>query len=250
MLVGSNERRYAWQDEGFNTFINAFSNERRYPGTNAYDGSLQSWRRIVQVGLDAPLMTAPDQLDPGALGAIGYDKPAIALLTLRNHVLGAATFDQAFREYTRRWAFKHPTPADFFRTIENVSGRDLTWFWRDWWYGTETLDLTLTKVVTRGEGKDREVVFEVMRNTAPIFPVEVRVKYDDGSTQDFAFPVEVWGRAPSITLTAGARARVVGARLWPDATVPDWDASNDVWGDAPRADDRRPVTIPKAGPGR
>jgi hypothetical protein len=250
MLVGSNERRYAWQDEGFNTFINAFSNERRYPGTNAYDGSLQSWRRIVQVGLDAPLMTAPDQLDPSALGAIGYDKPAIALLTLRNHVLGAETFDLAFREYTRRWAFKHPTPADFFRTVENVSGRDLTWFWRDWWYGTETLDLALTKVETRGEGKEREVMFEVMRNTAPVFPVEVRVKYDDGSTQDFSFPVEVWGRASSITLTAGARARVVGARLWPDGTVPDWDASNDVWGDAPRADERRPVTIPKARPGR
>ena len=245
MLVGSNERRYAWQDEGFNTYINAFSNERRYPGTNAYDAPVQSWRRIVSAGIDAPLMTAPDQIDPGALGLIGYEKPALALLTLRNHVLGADTFDRAFREYTRRWAFRHPTPGDFFRTIENVSGRDLSWFWRSWWYGTETLDLGIARVTMRGEGTAREVVLDVTRATNMILPVEVRLKYEDGSTEDLAFPVEAWGAGRSVQLVAAARGRVVGARLWPDGTVPDWKASDDTWGDAPRADGRRAVTIPK-----
>lgn len=246
MLVGSNERRYAWQDEGFNTFINAFSNERRYPGTNAYDGSLMSWGHVRSSGTDAPLMTAPDQLDPGALGAIGYDKPAIALLTLRNHVLGAEAFDRAFREYTRRWAFKHPTPADFFRTMENVSGRDLGWYWRTWWYSTETLDFSLTAVEMHGA----DVTLTVRRETSAAFPVEVRLKYADGTTEDLRFPVEAWGTSPTLRLTAPARARVTGARLWPDGTVPDWNAANDTWGSAPAADPRRAVTIPKGGTGR
>ena len=245
MLVGSNERRYAWQDEGFNTFINAFSNERRYPGTNAYDSGLAAWKHVSAAGLDTPLMTAPDQIDPAALGVVAYEKPALALLTLRNHVLGADTFDRAFREYTRRWAFKHPTPGDFFRTMENVSGRDLGWFWRSWWYTTAKLDLALVNVETRGSGADRTVVLEVARRTDVLFPPAVRLKYEDGSTEDIRFGVDVWARGASVSLTAPAKGRVVGARLWPDATVPDWNSANDTWGDAPRADKLGPVTIPK-----
>jgi len=242
MLVGSNERRYAWQDEGFNTYINAFSNERRYAGTSEYAGSLADWKQVVAVGIDSPLMTAPDRIDPAALGAIGYRKPAVTLLTLRNHVLGAETFDRAFREYTRRWAFKHPTPGDFFRTIENVSGADLSWFWRSWWYTTDKLDLAITSVETRGEGEARTVYLEVARKTGVIFPPAVRVKYEDGTTEDFRFPVDVWTRGTSTSLAAPARGKVVGARLWPDGTVPDWNATNDTWGDAPKADPPRPVT--------
>src|SRR5437868_7488683 len=134
MLVGSNERRYAWMDEGFNTYINAFSNERRYPGTSSYAAYLADWRAAVEQGTQAPLMTRPDWVDARALGAIAYRKPAVALLTLRNHVVGADAFDRAFREYARLWAFKHPAPGDFFRTIENVTGADLSWYWRAFWY--------------------------------------------------------------------------------------------------------------------
>lgn len=242
MLVGSNERRYAWQDEGFNTYINAFSNERRYAGTSAYAGSLAEWKHVVAAGIESPLMTAPDHIDLAALGAIGYRKPAITLLTLRNHVLGAAVFDRAFREYTRRWAFKHPTPGDFFRTIENVSGADLSWFWRSWWYTTDKLDLAITNVETRGDGDARMVYLEVARKTRVIFPPEMRVKYEDGTTEDFRFPVDVWARGASVSLAAPARGKVVGAWLWPDGTVPDWNAANDTWGDAPRATPPGPVT--------
>ncbi len=242
MLVGSNERRYAWQDEGFNTYINAFSNERRFPGTSEYAGSLADWKQVVAADIESPLMTAPDQIDPAALGAIGYRKPAVTLLTLRNHVLGAEAFDHAFREYTRRWAFKHPTPGDFFRTVENVAGADLSWFWRSWWYTTDKLDLAITGVETRGEGEARTVHLEVARKTGVIFPPAVRVKYEDGTSEDLKFPVDVWTRGASVSLSAPARGKVVGARLWPDATVPDWNAVNDTWGAAPKADTPRPVT--------
>ncbi|MEK6613104.1 MAG: M1 family metallopeptidase [Gemmatimonadota bacterium] len=242
MLVGSNERRYAWQDEGFNTYINAFSNERRFAGTSEYAGSLADWKQVVAADIESPLMTAPDHIDPEALGAIGYRKPAVTLLTLRNHVLGAETFDRAFREYTRRWAFKHPTPGDFFRTVENVAGADLSWFWRSWWYTTDKLDLAITSVETRGEGAARTVYLEVTRKTGVIFPPAVRVKYEDGTTEDLRFPVDVWARGASVSLAARARGKVTGARLWPDATVPDWNAANDAWGEAPKADTPRPVT--------
>ncbi|HJP60408.1 MAG TPA: M1 family metallopeptidase, partial [Gemmatimonadaceae bacterium] len=127
MIVGSNERRYAWMDEGFNTYLNAFATEARYPGQSAYPAYLKNWSDAVSAGTQSPLMTAPDNIDPSALGAIGYRKPAVVLLTLRNHVIGADAFDNAFREYIRAWVFKHPTPGDFFRSIENSTGEDLSW---------------------------------------------------------------------------------------------------------------------------
>ena len=123
MIVGSNERRYAWQDEGFNTYINAFALERRTPGTTPYPGYVDQ--------------LAPDGREPhrrAAHDAARSDRRARArcarlpeagasvLLALRDNVVGRTTFDRAFREYTQRWAFKHPSPADFFRTVENVSG--------------------------------------------------------------------------------------------------------------------------------
>ena len=143
MVVGSNERRYAWQDEGFNTYINAFSGERRYPGTSAWADLAADWERARAGDVDAPLMTRPDHLDPAAMGPLAYRKPAAVLLALRNHVVGPEAFDRAFREYARRWAFRHPSPGDFFRTVEDVTGADLAWFWRAFWYGTEVLDLAL-----------------------------------------------------------------------------------------------------------
>src|SRR5262245_11638221 len=126
MIVGTNERRYAWMDEGLNTYQNAFSTERRRPGSNAFPGYFDNWKAIVEKGPQSPLMTPPDRIDTAALGAIGYRKPGAVLLALRDNVIGRETMDRAVREYARRWAFKHPTPADFFRTIENVSGADLS----------------------------------------------------------------------------------------------------------------------------
>ena len=130
MIVGSNERRYAWMDEGFNTYQNAFSNEAAIsPERTHFHRTVEDWRTRSTNGTQSPLMTPPDRIDPDALGAIGYRKPAAVLLALRDHVIGRETIDRAIREYTRRWAFKHPTPGDFFRTVENESGEDLSWFW-------------------------------------------------------------------------------------------------------------------------
>jgi hypothetical protein len=243
MIVGSNERRYAWQDEGFNTYINAFANEARSPGTSAWAGYIANWRGTRQAGTESPLMTRPDHIESGALGAIGYRKPAAVLLALRNHVVGRETFDLAFREYTRRWAFKHPTPGDFFRTIENFSGNDLSWFWRSFFYTTDVLDIGVENVTMKTQEGEQFATVALRRFTTVPFPVEMRLAFADGSTQDVRLPVDIWGRGVDrFDATISVKGPVVGVRLWPDGSVPDWNRDNDSWGRAPAADTPGPVT--------
>ena len=230
MVVGSNERRYAWQDEGFNTYINAFALERRTPGTAPYQGYVNNWRQTVENRIDSPLMTPPDRIDARALGALGYRKPAAVLLALRDNVVGRATFDRAFREYTHRWAFKHPSPADFFRTVENVSGMDLGWYWRAFWYSTEVLDIGIDNVAMRQQQGRNNAVIALRRNTAVPFPVRLRLLLKDNTTRDVDMPVEVWSRGERIEAVVEVRSPVIGARLWPEGVVPDWNATNDAWG--------------------
>jgi hypothetical protein len=230
MIVGSNERRYAWQDEGFNTYINAFALERRTPGSSPYASYVGNWRQAVENRVDAPLMTPPDRIDARALGALAYRKPAVVLLTLRDNVVGRATFDRAFREYTQRWAFKHPSPADFFRTIENVSGMDLGWFWRSFWYSTDLLDIGIDNVTMRQQQGQNTAVIALRRNTPVPFPIRLRLLFRDNTTQDVAIPVEIWSQGERIEAIVAVSAPVIGARLWPEGIVPDWNATNDAWG--------------------
>jgi aminopeptidase N len=243
MIVGSNERRYAWMDEGFNTYINAFSNERFFPGTSAWTQYVTNWKNVVANGTQSPLMTRPDHVEGSALGAIAYRKPGAVLLALRNHVVGAETFDRAFLEYTRRWAFKHPTPGDFFRTVENVSGMELGWYWRSFFYTSDVLDLGIDSVSTSADSAGTRLVrVALSKHTTIPFPVEMRLKLADGSTQEVRLPVDVWARGDRFEATVAVRANVVGARLWPVPSVPDFNAANDTWGDAPAADPLGPVT--------
>ncbi|HVE32916.1 MAG TPA: M1 family metallopeptidase [Gemmatimonadaceae bacterium] len=236
MVVGSNERRHAWMDEGFNTFQNAFSNERRNPGTVAFPAYLGSWRQIVESGRQSPVVTPADRIDPDALGAMAYRKPGAVLLALRAAVIGRDVMDRAMREYVRRWAFKHPTPADFFRTVENVSGQDLGWFWRAFFYGTDVLDIAVDGVTMRQAGGENVVEVHLRRATTIPFPVTMRLKLDDRSTTDIRLPVEIWTRTDRYVATLPVKRAVVGVRLWPDPSVPDVNSANDVWGDAPLAD--------------
>jgi hypothetical protein len=242
MIVGSNERRYAWMDEGFNTYLNAFATEARYPGQSAYPTYLKNWADAVGAGTQSPLMTAPDNIDPSALGAIGYRKPAVVLLTLRNHVVGADWFDNAFREYIRAWAFKHPTPGDFFRSIENSTGEDLSWFWRSFFYTTDVLDIGIDGVSMRTSEGQQLVVVSLRRNTSVPFPLRLRVAYADGTTQDFSLPVNIWARSNRFEAVLPVRGKVTGVRLWPDPSVPDWNSANDTWGNPPPPNAPGPVT--------
>ena len=135
-----------------------------------------------------------------------------------------------------RWAFKHPTPADFFRTVENVSGEDLSWFWNAFFYSTDVLDIAVDGVTMRQSGTESVAEIHLRRVTTIPFPVTMRLKLNDQSTRDVQLPVEIWTHADRYTATVPVSKPIVGVRLWPDPNVPDWNTSNDVWGDAPPAD--------------
>ncbi|MBK5187617.1 MAG: M1 family metallopeptidase [Gemmatimonadaceae bacterium] len=242
MIVGSNERRYAWMDEGFNTYINTFSNELRFPGHYLWPEYMDNWRNSVANGEQRPLMTPPDRVPPAALGAIGYRKPGAVLLALRNHVVGRLAFDQAFRDYTASWAFKHPTPADFFRSIESSTGEDLAWFWRGFFYSNDVLDIGIDSASTISSDGKSIAIIQLRKHTSIPFPVEMRLKLADGTTQDVHLPVDIWFLGDQYMATIPVRSPLAGARLWPDGTVPDFNSSNDTWGNAPPQDKLGPVT--------
>lgn len=242
MIVGSNERRYPWMDEGFNTYINAFAKELRWRDTVMITSMLDNWKSTVDAGDDVPVMTAADNIPASALGALAYRKPAVLLLTLRNHVVGPDIFDSAFREYIRRWAFKHPTPADFFRTIEAAAGQDLSWFWREFFYTTDLLDIAIDSVSQRQQAGQNVVTVSLQRRTPVVAPVRLRLKYAGGTTGDFTLPVNIWANGDRFDAIVEAPRQVTGARIWPDQSAPDWNHENDAWGDAPPADPLRQVT--------
>jgi hypothetical protein len=178
-------------------------------------------------------MTPPDRIAPAGLGAVGYRKPGAVLLALRDNVVGRETMDRAMREYTRRWAFKHPTPADFFRTVENVSGEDLSWFWNAFFYTTDVLDISVDGVGMRQSAGQTFVDVSLRRVTSIPFPVTMRLKFNDATTQDVRLPVQIWSHSDRYTASVAVSRPVIGVRLWPDPNVPDWNPSNDVWGEAP-----------------
>jgi aminopeptidase N len=145
MIINSDERQWAWFDEGINTFI-------QYIAEQEWDNPYKSW--IVPQVITDYMSLPKDQLEPIMTNTENivhyfdnaYLKPAAALNILRETIMGREQFDFAFREYCRRWAFKHPTPADFFRTMEDASGYDLDWFWRGWFYTTDAVDISLDSI--------------------------------------------------------------------------------------------------------
>ncbi len=196
MIVGSNERMHFWQDEGMNTFINTFSEARRYPQNGDQmqraaeeRGQIEGTQRF---NVDVPIEQGPDRIDPRKLGFTEYTKVSVGLQLLRQEILGPAAFDDAFREYVRRWAFKHPTPTDFFRTMESVGGERLDWFWRDWFYENTHFDEAIESVQTSDSSGVQHVVVVYGNRARGVLPIYARFTFSDGTTQDFKYPALVW----------------------------------------------------------
>src|SRR5205085_4295052 len=174
MIVGSNEREYMWQDEGFNTFINTFSEARRYPEKGDQMQRALGERSYVEQAmvraLDKPIDINPDRIDPRLLGLAAYVKPSVGLQLLRQEILGPEVFDDAFRLYVKRWAFKHPTPSDFFRTMEDASGRRLDWFWREWFVENPHFDQAIDTVATKQTGDTLDVAVMYANKARGVLP--------------------------------------------------------------------------------
>ncbi len=146
MIINSDERQWTWMDEGLNTFCEYLTEElydNKFPVTRGPAYTIRDYMKLPKDQLE-PIMTNSE--DIVGFGPNAYSKPATGLNILRETVMGRQLFDYAFKEYARRWAFKHPTPADFFRTLEDASGEDLDWFWRGWFYGIDACDISLDTV--------------------------------------------------------------------------------------------------------
>lgn len=146
MIINSDERQWSWMDEGLNTFVEYLAEElwdNKFPSRRGPAAFITDYMKLPKDQLE-PIMTNSENIVQ--FGPNAYSKPATGLNILRETIMGRELFDYAFREYARRWAFKHPEPADFFRTMEDASGEDLDWFWRGWFFSTEVCDISLDTV--------------------------------------------------------------------------------------------------------
>jgi hypothetical protein len=220
MIVGSNERLYSWMDEGFNTFIDLGGAAHYFAGTPYGDSievhPLHLYPDHAIAGREQPLISRP--VESKDLFWTGYQKPALMLQTLRYEVLGKDRFDRAFREYIKTWAYKHPTPADFFRLMRDVSGVDLDWFWRDWIYTTARLDQAVDSIGT-------EKIFLANRGTMTL-PLEMDLTYQDDSTERIRLPVEMWNQGPRFAYRVRGGKTVKRVVVDPRQALPDVDRSN------------------------
>lgn len=146
MIVNSDERQWSWFDEGLNSFMQFLTEKEldpNFPSNRGPAHLIVDYMKLPKNQLE-PIMTNSENIV--AFGANAYSKPAAALTILRETIMGRKLFDYAFREYSKKWAFKHPTPADFFRTMEDASGVDLDWFWRGWFYSIDAVDISIDSV--------------------------------------------------------------------------------------------------------
>jgi Peptidase family M1 domain len=230
MIVGSNERKFAWMDEGFNTFINFYSTESfnhgEYKGAkmDMHETAMGLFRESAE-----PIMTIPDVIQPNGLGFEAYFKPAVGLKLLREQILSPERFDYAFREYIKRWAFKHPTPYDFFKTIEDAAGEDLSWFWRGWFYEPWKLDQAVKEVqyVEQDAKKGAIVTIENLEKWA--MPVIVEMEMVDGTKERVTLPIEIWQRGATWTFKVSTTSLLKSVTIDPDHVFPDINSNNNIW---------------------
>lgn len=271
MIVNSDERQWAWMDEGLNSFMQYIA-EREWKNNNEkekdYEFGAGPPQKIVPY-MKTPkeylssIMTNPEQVIN--LGGNAYDKPATALNILRETIMGPELFDRAFKEYSRRWAFKHPTPADFFRTMEDASAVDLDWFWKGWFYGVDNVDIAMTEVnkykmeiggapagsenqeadangykkffakLTDEEKKqiDKDLNFYELKfenKGGVVMPIILEFTYTDGSKEIKRIPAEIWRKnAEQVSKVFTSKKELQSVVLDPMLETADVDLENNYW---------------------
>jgi hypothetical protein len=223
MLVGSDEKRFAWMDEGITQFNQSQAMPDFFKGFDDEARNREPYISLAEVGGEVELMRHGDRY-PGynTYGTATYYKMATVMVALRG-VLGADTFNRALKEYGRRWEYKHPQPQDLFNTFEDVSGQDLSWFWRTWFYETWKLDQAIDTVVTSGDSV--EVVVS-NRGRAPM-PVPLVVTRDGGQADTVTVPVGAWlSGLKRSTVKVAKEPTIKSIEIDPGRQFPDLDRGN------------------------
>jgi hypothetical protein len=224
MVAGSDERNFAWIDEGFASFAEDLSSEVFFPGTAAGLNTMNGYLRIAGSDDETPSMRPTDEVGPfGNRGMAAYGKPASVFRALRT-ILGPAVFDDAMKAYLQRWAFKHPTPLDLFWTFEDVSRQDLDWFFYPWLYTTRVLDQAVSGV-EQGAGGGAVLLEDL--GEIPM-PAVVEVVTEDGNRSRQVVPVGEW-RDRRVRMQVGRPGRVVEVVLDPEQRFPDVNRENNRW---------------------
>ena len=174
--------------------------------------------------------TNVDNLKERNNGTLLYSKPSAGLVLLREQILGPERFDRAFKTYIDRWAFKHPTPDDFFRTIENVAGESLQWFWRGWFVNTWRLDVSIRDVKYVDSTDYSKGVLITLDNLEKMpMPVILEIKTKSGKTDRIKLPVEIWERNTYWTFKYPSTEAIESVTYDPDKVLPDYNSANNVW---------------------
>lgn len=236
MIVGSNERRFGWMDEGFNTFIDIYASDDFNHGEYApkrddeyAPGGGNPADEIVPIIADpnAPIiMTAADATPEKYRHPIIYYKSAFGLVLLREQILGTERFDYAFRNYIHSWAFKHPRPYDFFHSMDNGGGEDLSWFWKGWFYNNWSLDLALSDAHYIDGDAKKGIRVTVSNREKMAMPSALEVKLKDGGKYRINLPVETWLQNKSITVNIPTSSEAKSVTIDPDAALPDMNRKN------------------------
>lgn len=230
MIVGNNERKFAWMDEGFNTFINFYSTDAFNKGeykNRKFD--MHAIAKSMFRETADPIMSIPDVIQTRNLGWEAYNKPGFGLRILREHILGPDRFDYAFKNYIAKWAFKHPTPMDFFRAMEDGAGEDLGWFWRAWFYELWKLDQSVKDVDYVEQDPTKGAVITIENLDKMAMPAVVEVELTSGEKERFTFPVEIWQRGSSWTFRTSTKLPIKSVVIDPDHSFPDMDSKNNTW---------------------
>lgn len=239
MIVGSNERENAWMDEGFNTFIDVLSyddfNHGEYvpkrDGEYAPNGGNPA-RELVPYLLNdtlPPVLTYADNIPGKYVHPLEYFKTAYGLVLLRDVIVGHDRFDYAFRNYIKNWAFKHPGPSDFFRCMNNATGEDLNWFWKEWFVKNWNLDQAVTDVTYISNDPAKGALITIQNNGRMAMPVTVEVKESNGKTGRVTLPVEIWLHDSQWQFKYNSTSKLNSVIIDPDQQLPDVDLSNNVW---------------------
>ena len=238
MIVGFDERRHAWMDEGFNTFIDVYESDAF--GNGVY-GPKRDSEFAPGAGPPAdqlvPLLTDPnapaivtraDAIVEKYRHPVTYFKSAFGLILLREQILGPERFDWAFRQFIREWAYKHPQPADFFRAMQIEGGEDLSWFWRGWYLNNWSLDLAVQGVAYTDGNPAKGAQVTIANLDRLVLPAVVQVELQDGSRTRVRLPAETWIRKKVTTLYLDSSQPIREVVIDPQHLIPDEDRTNNV----------------------
>lgn len=230
MIVGSNERKYGWMDEGFNTFINSLADDDFNKGEyKAPDNNMHEMAPYYFSDYSESIFKTPDGLQEANIGLALYNKPAAGLTLLRNQVLGTDRFDYAFKSYIRNWAYKHPTPWDFFRSMNNAAGENLNWFWRAWFMDNLKLDQAITNVETDTQSSDGASIVSLANLGGMALPVILSYETINGKKGMIKLPVEIWNNTPYHKVIIPEKDKLKQVVLDPDKVFPDIQPANNSW---------------------